>query len=305
MGKIIPGTEENGEWEELSKLCKDSGIDAKAVDAEKQGELANKMGVRGFPTCVLLKDNTIVKTIPGFRPAKEVMKEVMAPPKKEFKLNESGHHLRCFYTNWCGFSKKMMGPVIPGHDHPGEWNKIVEYCKSVGIKCTGIDAEKPENKELTMAMEVDGFPTCILFKDGKKTHEISGYRPANIFISELKKKLGHGGDSKDHSHDDHSHEKGLGLKCFYTNWCGYSKKMMGPLIPGHNHPGEWNKIKDFCAKNNVKCEAIDAEQNADLAKKLNVRGFPTCIVFKDGKPVDGAPGFMPADNVINIIKSHM
>jgi len=193
MGQMIPGHDDKGQWDMISTYCKQNGINPVAVNAEENKELSMKMKVRGFPTCVLLKDNTVIKTIPGFRPAPDVIKEVEQgkanpePEHKEVKLNESGLHLRCFYASWCHFSKKMMGPVIKGHEFPGEWNAIKNYCDSKNIQCTAVDAEAPENKEMTRSLEIDGFPTCVLFKDGKPIDEMGGYMPASKLIEQIKK----------------------------------------------------------------------------------------------------------------------
>ena len=74
---------------------------------------------------------------------------------------------------------------------------------------------------------------------------------------------------------------GMTLMCFYTNWCGFSKKMMGSLIPGHDFKGEWNEITKYCNQNGIKPLAVDAEKNRHLAEKHKVRGFPTCVLLKD------------------------
>ena len=50
--------------------------------------------------------------------------------------------------------------------------------------------------------------------------------------------------------------------------------------------------------------AVDAEKNRDLAMRYKVRGFPTCVLFKDGKPIDEMGGFMPASRLIEQIKKH-
>ena len=193
MGSIIPGHEYMGEWNEIKNYCNQNGVKPIAVDAEKNRDLAQKHGIRGFPTCVLLKDNTLIKTLPGFRPARNIIEEVEegkknpVPQETGFKrLNEKGLHLRCFYAKWCHFSKKMMGPVIPGHEFPGEWNEIENYCKSNKIDCTAVDAEDPKNEKLANSLKIDGFPTCILFKDGSPIDEMGGYMPASKLIEQLK-----------------------------------------------------------------------------------------------------------------------
>lgn len=193
MGQLIPGHDDKGQWDMISTYCNQHGVNPIAVDAEKNKDMAMKYKVRGFPTCVLLKDNTVIKTIPGFRPAANVIEEVEkgkanpVPEQTEVKLDESGLHLRCFYASWCHFSKKMMGPIIKGHEFPGEWNQIKQYCDSKNISCTAVDAEDPTNEKLAKSLEINGFPTCVLFKDGKPIDEMGGYMPASNLIEQIKK----------------------------------------------------------------------------------------------------------------------
>ena len=53
----------------------------------KNRHLAEKHKVRGFPTCVLLKDNTVIKTLPGFRPAQHVIGDIDQAKKIQFQKN--------------------------------------------------------------------------------------------------------------------------------------------------------------------------------------------------------------------------
>ena len=55
---------------------------------------------------------------------------------------------------------------------------------------------------------------------------------------------------------------------------------------------------DFAGK--VKVGKMDAQQDPELAGKLNIDGFPTLILFQGGKEVDRIPG-MPRGDVRQIL----
>lgn len=59
---------------------------------------------------------------------------------------------------------------------------------------------------------------------------------------------------------------------FYANWCGPCK-MLSPLLEdaATEYEGQLNISK------------IDADVNSDIVQKLNVRGLPTILLFKNGK----------------------
>ena len=59
---------------------------------------------------------------------------------------------------------------------------------------------------------------------------------------------------------------------FYANWCGPCK-MLSPLLEdaATEYEGQLNISK------------IDADINSDIVQKLNVRGLPTILLFKNGK----------------------
>ena len=63
---------------------------------------------------------------------------------------------------------------------------------------------------------------------------------------------------------------------YYVPWCPHCKNMMP----------EWNKLEQSMngySQTNV--NKVNCEENPEEAKKNNVDGFPTIILFKDGKSI--------------------
>lgn len=72
------------------------------------------------------------------------------------------------------------------------------------------------------------------------------------------------------------------IRLFYVNWCGYCKN----IKPDFQIFMEQNNNTTINGKN-VQIEMIECEenkQNADLASKFNVKGYPTIIAVLNGKP---------------------
>lgn len=62
---------------------------------------------------------------------------------------------------------------------------------------------------------------------------------------------------------------------FYADWCGPCKRME-PILEkvSQDHSGK------------VKVVKMNSDENQLLASKLNVRGLPTLIVFRDGQEIE-------------------
>lgn len=66
--------------------------------------------------------------------------------------------------------------------------------------------------------------------------------------------------------------KGKQCVLFHSKSCGWCKKMMP----------EWNKFKKAYS-GDLKITEIEASEDPETIEKLNVKGFPTIILFDNGK----------------------
>lgn len=70
---------------------------------------------------------------------------------------------------------------------------------------------------------------------------------------------------------------GLKLVEFYTDWCGFCKKQ--------------KPILDDLSKNGVWIGMLNADNFSDIADEYKISGFPSFILFKDGKQISKLSGF--------------
>lgn len=80
---------------------------------------------------------------------------------------------------------------------------------------------------------------------------------------------------------------------FHADWCGPCKAL-APIL---------KQVKEELG-DGIKLIKIDVDKNQPLAMQYQVRGVPTMILFKDGKPLWRQSGVIPKDEILNIINSH-
>jgi protein disulfide-isomerase A1 len=88
--------------------------------------------------------------------------------------------------------------------------------------------------------------------------------------------------------DDAVNENNQMLVEFYAPWCGHCKT----LAP------EWVKAAKMLEDGSVKLAKVDATENEKLAKKFDIKGFPTIKYLKNGKPSDYSGG-RTASEIVN------
>ena len=79
---------------------------------------------------------------------------------------------------------------------------------------------------------------------------------------------------------------------FWAEWCGPCKQL-SPVLD--------ELAKDFEGK--VTVAKVNIDQNPESPQKYGVRGIPTLILFKDGKPVGTKVGSMPKGQLAEWLNS--
>lgn len=81
---------------------------------------------------------------------------------------------------------------------------------------------------------------------------------------------------------------------FFANWCGPCRKL-GPIL---------EEVEQELASK-VKFAKINTDDNLEMAKKYQVSGLPTLMVFKNGEAVERMVGLMPKSSIIQNIEKHI
>eukprot|EP01060_Flectonema_neradi_P012137 TRINITY_DN19030_c0_g1_i1.p1 TRINITY_DN19030_c0_g1~~TRINITY_DN19030_c0_g1_i1.p1 ORF type:complete len:283 (+),score=75.19 TRINITY_DN19030_c0_g1_i1:66-851(+) len=193
-------------WTEMGKkLADNKDISVGKFDATQDGSgpIAEKYGVQGFPTIILIKkDGSSVKftgsrttegfvsflieqlpgirdlTLPGEAPEKDhTPGEVLALGRKaEAVISDPTKNVFVkFFAPWCGHCRKMAP----------DWVKLAEQMKnSPDTVIAEVDADK--HGHVGEKYQVRGFPTIVFFpksdKSGKHYH---GTRDTDAFLKYL------------------------------------------------------------------------------------------------------------------------
>ena len=80
---------------------------------------------------------------------------------------------------------------------------------------------------------------------------------------------------------------------FFATWCGPCK-MMSPIL---------DDVKKRVGEN-ASIIKIDVDKNPQAAATYQVRGVPTLILFKNGKPIWRQSGVVPANELEKLINTN-
>jgi thioredoxin 1 len=81
---------------------------------------------------------------------------------------------------------------------------------------------------------------------------------------------------------------------FWAQWCGPCRSV-GPLVE--------ELAKDF--EGRVKIVKFNVDEGKETPGKFGVRGIPTLMVFKGGKPVDQLVGAVPKSTIQDLLNKAM
>ena len=100
--------------------------------------------------------------------------------------------------------------------------------------------------------------------------------------------------NKDNFDSEVVKHSGITVVDFFADWCGPCRKM-GPIL---------EEVEAELSQK-VKFAKINTDDNIEMAKKYQVSGLPTLIIFKNGIPAERLVGLMPKASIITNIEKHI
>lgn len=221
-----------------------------------------------------------------------------------------------FYTDWCGWCKRLDRDTYSSEKVIGLANKLVS------VK---VNAEK-EGVELARKHAVRGFPTILFVSAaGKEIGRIGGYLPADPFADEMKQILAQAESSSQDpgnakpseppktepasggaelawvkSYDEALKAAAASKKVvmidFFTDWCVWCKRLDQDTYSD-------KQVAEFAAQKLVPLKLDAEKEGAELAKKNNVSGYPTILFLSgQGEVVGRIGGYMKPEPFLAEVK---
>ncbi|XP_055386712.1 protein disulfide-isomerase A5 [Condylostylus longicornis] len=293
-----------------------------ALDATKETAIAQKYGVKGYPT-VKYFVNGEFKFDVNIRDAEKIVnfmkdpKEPPPPPPPEkswdeeesevehlneetFKpfLKKKKHALVIFYAPWCGHCKRAK----PEFTAAAETFKEDPRVAFAAVDCT-------KHSAICSAYEVRGYPSIKYFSYLKTKIDYTGGRTEKDFVKFVKNPTDESAQIKDPEpfgdfpgaenilflNDENFDREASKIKrllvMFYAPWCGHCKSMK---------PDYAKAAID--AIGDTRLGAVDCDVNKKLVEQHKIKGFPTIILFEKGKYISTYDGPRKANDLLSYVK---
>ena len=115
------------------------------------------LGIVLIGVCLLVQVVSPVSTMEGFQQQEETDPNEIQSVQQTLDVERPKRLVVLFYAPWCGHCKRLM-PL---------WKQLQnKYKEDSETKVKQLNAD--ENEQEAQDQEIEGFPTIILFKDGKK-----------------------------------------------------------------------------------------------------------------------------------------
>nr|DAC80631.1 TPA_inf: thioredoxin domain-containing protein 5 [Conus magus] len=183
-------------WEELAKsFAGNQQVSVSKVDCTVSTKLCTSQGVRGYPTLVLFNDGDKLEQYQGSRSLEDLkgfvtnkMEEVLgfqqqeAVPEEEQEeavvdltadtfeeVISDGLTFVKFFAPWCGHCKRLA-PT---------WEDLARTNMDKDIVIARVDCTL--HKSVCDEQKVQGYPTLVLFQNGKRKNDYKGPRDLESF----------------------------------------------------------------------------------------------------------------------------
>ncbi|KAM8721156.1 hypothetical protein ACLKA7_007085 [Drosophila subpalustris] len=202
-------------WEELAKeLIKETAATISKVDCTQYRSICQDFEVKGYPTLLWIEDGKKIEKYSGARDLatlKGYVEKMIGAPSGNNDLNDAakdandeakkqtvlqlngntefekaiaeGIAFIKFYAPWCGHCQKLQ-PT---------WEQLATETASSDsdIVVAKVDCTSPDNKQICIDQQVEGYPTLLLYKNGKRQVEYEGSRSLPELQAYIKKFIGH------------------------------------------------------------------------------------------------------------------
>jgi len=210
-------------WEDLAKeLIKEPTVTISKIDCTQFRSICQDFEVKGYPTLLWIEDGKKIEKYSGARDLstlktyvekmvgvplektageggdeKVAIEEVAGEEDAAKKLTPQqltgedefdqaiaeGVAFIKFYAPWCGHCQKLQ-PT---------WEQLATetHQSQSSVKIAKVDCTAPENKQVCIDQQVEGYPTLFLYKNGQRQNEYEGSRSLPELQAYLKKFLGH------------------------------------------------------------------------------------------------------------------
>ena len=81
---------------------------------------------------------------------------------------------------------------------------------------------------------------------------------------------------------------------FWADWCAPCR-MMAPTIDALS--------REYA--NRVKVGKLNVDENPLAPSRYNIRGIPTCLIFKNGQVVEQVVGAVSKDAIVKLLEKHL